>query len=58
MEAQRGGNIEQFQAYGEKAKEALNAALDAVKLHFQESSPFIPKIESKIHELNQNYPLA
>lgn len=58
LEAQRGGNVEQFQANGEKAKEALKAALDAVKLHFQESSPFIPKIESKIHELKQNYPLA
>jgi tetratricopeptide (TPR) repeat protein len=58
LEAQKGSNIELFQANGEKAKEALKVALDAVKLHFQENSPFISKIENKIHELNQNHPLA
>lgn len=54
VKAQKSGNSEQFQANREKAKEALRAALDAVKSHFRENSPFIPRIESKLSELNRD----
>ena len=53
LEAQKSGNAEQFQSHREKAKEALQAALEAVKSHFRENSPFIPKIEGKLQELNR-----
>jgi tetratricopeptide (TPR) repeat protein len=50
--ASKNGNMEEFRENGQKAKEALQAALAAVKSHFREDSPFIPKIESKLRRLN------
>jgi len=52
LEEQRQGNRKQFESYREKAKQALESALHAAKSHFRENSPFIPKIESKLQELN------